>query len=182
MISPSVVIWETRKERSQSKKENVKRILLQIENSITELVNATTTNFNLAKHPFSQGDNIIKKKWWLVKVSLVNGQSWVNPLGGKEIKTEWTRLKEGWIKVNFDGAPKGNPGPSRVGVVAHDWKGKIVALGAQRLKDRTNNEAKAQAAYLVVDLANKLSISNLHLEGDTQIIINTIINGHSQIW
>lgn len=60
-------------------------------------------------------------------------------------------------------------------MVYRDWKGNIIAFGAQRLGRGTNNEAEAQATLLVVEWGLKLGFSNLHLEGDSLIIINAII-------
>lgn len=44
----------------------------------------------------------------------------------KEIMS--TPPDEGWVKINFDGASHGNPGPSSAGVVARDWKGNLIAF------------------------------------------------------
>lgn len=41
--------------------------------------------------------------------------------------------EEGWIKVNFDRASTGNPGPSGAGYVVRDWNMNILAMGAKKL-------------------------------------------------
>lgn len=46
------------------------------------------------------------------------------------------------MKINFDGASKGNPGISRAGCVVCDDEGKVLCKGARRLQDDTNNEAE----------------------------------------
>lgn len=35
-------------------------------------------------------------------------------------KEMWKKPLEGWVKVNFDGASKGNPGPSGAGFIVRD--------------------------------------------------------------
>lgn len=65
------------------------------------------------------------------------------------------------------------------GVVFRDWHGNILALAAQRPEKGTNNEAEVQAALLAVEWGLKLGFKNLHLEGDSLIIINAIIKGET---
>lgn len=45
----------------------------------------------------------------------------------------WSKPNEGWVKVNFDGASKGNPGPFGAGWVARDAKGDLVAFKAKKI-------------------------------------------------
>ncbi|XP_059064994.1 uncharacterized protein LOC131857025 [Cryptomeria japonica] len=87
---------------------------------------------------------------------------------------EWTLSDKGWIKINFDGASRGNPGPSGVGVIARDVRGNTLAIGAKRLVDGTNNVAKCQAALEAILMAGKLGVKKLHLEGDSQVVVNGI--------
>lgn len=58
----------------------------------------------------------------------------------------------------------------------------ILAIEDHKLEDGTNNEAKVKAALLTINLASKLSISKLHLERDSHICVNAIINGETQVW
>ncbi|XP_057872314.1 uncharacterized protein LOC131078589 [Cryptomeria japonica] len=88
----------------------------------------------------------------------------------------WERPLEGWWKVNFDGAFKGNSGPSGAGVIVRDWKGDIVALGAQKLDEGTNNIAEASVGLLAVRLSKKLGDNKIHLGGDSLIVIWAIIS------
>ncbi|XP_059078060.1 uncharacterized protein LOC131876634 [Cryptomeria japonica] len=76
----------------------------------------------------------------------------------------------------------GNPGISKVGVIARDEYGSILAFGAKRLVDGTNNEAECQAALEAILLAKKLDVKKLHLEGDSQIVMNGIVKGRMEAW
>ncbi|XP_059067373.1 uncharacterized protein LOC131858221 [Cryptomeria japonica] len=79
-------------------------------------------------------------------------------------------------------ASRGNPGTSGVGVVVRNDKGSIIFKGARRLQDGTNNEAEAWAALLATELALNMKVQQLHLEGDSQVVINAITKGNTPSW
>ncbi|XP_059067586.1 uncharacterized protein LOC131858374 [Cryptomeria japonica] len=85
---------------------------------------------------------------------------------------EWTLPEKGWIKINFDGASRGNPGASGVGVIARNDRGNILAIGAKRLVDGTSNVAESHAALEAILMAGKLGVKKLHLEGCSQVVVN----------
>lgn len=94
----------------------------------------------------------------------------------------WNTPEKGWIKINFDGASRGNPGVSGAGCIARNDEAIVLARGAQRLLDGLNNEAEARAALLAILLADKLSVTRLHLKGDSKIVTDAIVKGVSQCW
>lgn len=53
------------------------------------------------------------------------------PKAGEAVK--WIQPEDGWTKINFDGASKGNTGPSGIGCVARDSNGGILMLEAKRI-------------------------------------------------
>jgi len=53
----------------------------------------------------------------------------------------WSPLPEGFIKLNFDGASKGNPGEAGFGVVFHNRKGNILLISVGSMGHTTNNMA-----------------------------------------
>lgn len=69
-----------------------------------------------------------------------------------------------------------------MGVVARTDKGVILFKGARRLQNGTNNETEAQAAIMAMELAINMKVSKLHLEGDSQVIINAIAKGNTLSW
>ncbi|XP_059068528.1 uncharacterized protein LOC131859031 [Cryptomeria japonica] len=77
---------------------------------------------------------------------------------------------------------RGNPGIFDAGVIARDEKGSILAFGAKRLVDGTNNEDECQAAIEAILMAKKLEVKKLHLEGDSQIVVNGIARGRMGAW
>lgn len=186
-MAPSLVVWEIWKERNrrifQEKEESSASLLSRVERAITESVSATARNHNLAKHPYTSEDISIQANWPLVNCQPVNGSWRVNPLSelAKE-EVKWEPPTKEWIKINFDGASRGNPGISGVGVVARNDKGVILFKGARRLQNGTNNEAEAQVALMATKLAINMKVPKLHLEGDSQVVINAIAKGNTPSW
>ncbi|XP_057816620.1 uncharacterized protein LOC131029951 [Cryptomeria japonica] len=84
--------------------------------------------------------------------------------------------------MNFDGASKGNPGPSGAGFIVRDWKGEVMALGAQKLDEGTNNIAEVSATLLAVRIGKLLGVRKLCLEGDSLIIIQAIMKRSLEAW
>ncbi|XP_059075024.1 uncharacterized protein LOC131875037 [Cryptomeria japonica] len=146
IVVPSLVIWEIWKERNrrlfQEKEKSMENLLLRVEQAIVESVSAAAKNHNLAKHPYTSEDRMIQTNSPFVNCQPINGSLRVNPPLEKE-EVKWEPPSKEWIKINFDGASKGNLRTSRVGVVTRNDKGVILFKGARRLQDGTNNEAEA---------------------------------------
>jgi hypothetical protein len=56
--------------------------------------------------------------------------------------TAWSPPPPGFLKINFDGASRGNPGPAGFGAVLRNHLGKITHLIAGFLGENTNNAAE----------------------------------------
>ncbi|XP_059066332.1 uncharacterized protein LOC131857651 [Cryptomeria japonica] len=133
LVAPSLVIWEIWKERNrrifQEKEEPMESLLLRVERVIAESISVAARNHNLAKYPYTSEERDNQANWPLVNYQPVNGSLRVNrPLGKEEVT--WELSSKEWIKINFDGASRGNPGASGVGVVARNDKGVILFKGA----------------------------------------------------
>ncbi|XP_057813402.1 uncharacterized protein LOC131027383 [Cryptomeria japonica] len=83
---------------------------------------------------------------------------------------------------NFDGASKGNPRTSDTRCVACDDEGNILFIGARRLQDGIDNEVEARVALLEADLVVNMKAMKVHLEGDSQIVVNASIKGDTPCW
>jgi ribonuclease HI len=78
----------------------------------------------------------------------------------------------GFIKLNFDGASKGNPGLYSFGVVFRDDQGNILLILAGSLGHDTNNVAELWALIQGLITANRMGFTKLIVEGDSQIILD----------
>eukprot|EP00253_Pinus_taeda_P002612 PITA_02612 len=81
---------------------------------------------------------------------------------------------EHFIKLNFDRASKGNPGPAGLGGIFRDSKGKTRWVFAEWGGEMTNNEAELRAVHQGLRIAVRNNYMNLEIEGDSQITIGML--------
>ncbi|XP_059065558.1 uncharacterized protein LOC131857296 [Cryptomeria japonica] len=94
----------------------------------------------------------------------------------KILEAQCKPLEKGWFKVNFDGAAQFSRSLARAGFAMWDYNGDLIKCGIKILRKSTNNEAEVQAALLVIGLARREGVRNLHLEGEA------IMNGEIKAW
>lgn len=76
------------------------------------------------------------------------------------------------LKLNFDGASKGNPGNAGFGGIFRDYKGSPILIFYGNIGWDTNNSAELEGLWQGLRLAQNLSYKLLEIEGDSQILIN----------
>lgn len=84
--------------------------------------------------------------------------------------------------MNFDGASKGNLGRSRARCVGQDHVGEVVSKCRIGLGIATNNLVEAHATLLAVQMAKRLGMNKIQLEGDSKIITKEIAKGEAMHW
>lgn len=87
-----------------------------------------------------------------------------------------------WMKLNFDGASKGNPRDFGFGAIIRNNIGDTIYGVYGGLGLSTNNEAEIRALEAELNLCVQIGISRVIIEGDSQIIINDIIKSNFQCW
>jgi ribonuclease HI len=85
--------------------------------------------------------------------------------------SSWSPPPAHFIKVNFDGASKGHPGPAGYGAVLRNIDGTIKGLEAGFLGETSNNVAELTGLLRGLQTALRKGYQRLILEGDSQIII-----------
>lgn len=73
--------------------------------------------------------------------------------------------------LTFDGASRGNPGPSGCGCVIYDSKNNIIYKGSKYLNIQTNNYAEYMGLILGLENIKKLGINKIIIKGDSLLII-----------
>jgi ribonuclease HI len=84
------------------------------------------------------------------------------------------------LKINTDGASKGNPGRASIGVTIKDEKGKLLKSISQSIGHATNNEAEYQAIIIALKEAKKLGASSVELLSDSELVVHQI-NGRYRV-
>eukprot|EP00253_Pinus_taeda_P025949 PITA_25949 len=82
--------------------------------------------------------------------------------------------KENFIKLNFDGASKGNPGNTGFGGIFRESEENIRWIYAEWGGEMTNNEAELSAVHRGLRIAVRNNFRNLEIEGDSQVVIEMI--------
>jgi len=72
--------------------------------------------------------------------------------------------------IYADGGSHNNPGPSALGVVITDDKGKILKEYSRYLGEATNNQAEYEAVIFALQKAKQLKIKNVELRVDSELI------------
>jgi ribonuclease HI len=94
------------------------------------------------------------------------------PSGFQLIK-RGTPPEDDYCLLQFDGLSVPNPGISTSGAVIYSPgpSRKVIAEKAHFIKFATNNEAEYGGLILGLELAKKLKVENLLIEGDSQLVI-----------
>ena len=79
----------------------------------------------------------------------------------------------GRVHAYFDGACRGNPGPSSVGYVLVDDSG-IVTEGSETIGRATNNQAEYAALIKVLEVAESYGFDEVHVRGDSELIVKQV--------
>jgi ribonuclease HI len=86
----------------------------------------------------------------------------------------WEAPETGYHKLNFDGASKGNPGPTGYGAVIRNTKGEILHIVAGNLGHNTNNAVEIWGLLRGLQAAKDQEIFPIIVEGDSQIVIHLL--------
>lgn len=97
-------------------------------------------------------------------------------------KVLWEFPKEGWNKVNSDGASRGNPGRSTIGFYVRDDRGDIIHAYGQEIQDTTNTKAEAVAILEALRYCYVHHLSNIWLGTDSMFLKTVIMENWITLW
>jgi ribonuclease HI len=182
--SPALVIWAIWWERNKRIFRNVTNsidlVLKGLEKSISEVVNAHVKN-KISNYSFTQWDNSILKRWNHISIPPFMASSPPNNhVDRSQIK--WLPPTNGCIKVNFDGSSRSNSGKAGCGICLRNHLGEVLAFKCLSLPSSTNNTAEAFGLLYGLVLAKNLELKVIHIEGDSNLIINACIKRQIINW
>ena len=94
------------------------------------------------------------------------------------ITAAWHPPDASWYKINFDGAFFVKENCAGVGVVIRNEQGLVMASLSQKIPlPFTVIEVEALAARRAVEFVAELGLDRIVLEGDSEILINTLQHG-----
>jgi ribonuclease HI len=85
----------------------------------------------------------------------------------------WVPPPIGFIKMNFNGASKGNPELVGASRVIRDSGGIIIRVYVGSIGNSTNNAAKFGALELGLEILRREGLANVIVERDSTLVINT---------
>jgi len=83
----------------------------------------------------------------------------------------WSRPPVGFLKLNFDGASRGNPGLAGIGGVIRNHEGEILHIYSKALREGTNNEMEFAAMEKGLHILRLNQTGNAVIEGDSEVAI-----------
>ncbi|XP_075080475.1 uncharacterized protein LOC107786790 [Nicotiana tabacum] len=161
---PSFICWELWKRRNSLKHGevvSVSRVIYQVSNKLQSLIKLRKPGLH------------VPHKWQDMLLVLENYTPKL-----KFEKVLWEFPLEGWIKANTDGASRGNPGRSSIGVCLRDEYGDVQYVAGREINEGSNNEAEAEAMVEALRICRSLNYSNIWLQTDS-LLLKNIIDG---IW
>lgn len=100
----------------------------------------------------------------------------------KEIFVGWTPPPPGFIKVNVDGASKGNLGIAGCGCVLRNHEGHWIVGAARNLGICSSGKAELWGAWLGLHMAWEHGFRRVMLETDSSIVYNLLTTSVQDSW
>nr|XP_016459571.1 PREDICTED: uncharacterized protein LOC107783113 [Nicotiana tabacum] len=155
---PSCAVWELWKRRNSMKYGDVvttSRVIYQVSSSLQALV--------IVRKP---GMEMVPHKWQDLLAMMENFTPKL-----KVTKVMWELPSAGWLKVNTDGASRGNPGRSSIGFCIRNENGDIVKSVGKQIKETTNTVAEAKDMVEVEEMmqlmnGDNYTVTHIHREGN----------------
>ncbi|HET7499064.1 MAG TPA: ribonuclease HI family protein [Candidatus Eisenbacteria bacterium] len=76
--------------------------------------------------------------------------------------------------VNTDGAARGNPGPSAIGIVVRDESGRVIYEASRCLGVNTNNEAEYMALIGALEYLKESRIGEAEFLLDSELVVRQL--------
>ena len=79
------------------------------------------------------------------------------------------------VRINADGASRGNPGPAAIGVIIKDEEGRLLAGVSRRIGNATNNQAEYRAIITGLEKAISLGARRVVVASDSELVVRQIL-------
>jgi len=169
---PSFLVWSVWKERNRRifelKSRSSHDIWSRIRSLMMESLKLQAWNEQDLKAP--PPELIILQNWGITSlpVSIHPNRSATQETPSPEV---WSPPSTGFIKLNFDGASKGNPGPAGYGGIFRNHLGHAIMSFHGFIGQDTNNGAELEGLIHGLILALQNNWFPLVIEGDSKIIL-----------
>lgn len=169
--APGFIVWTIWKERNRRIFSEEIRSLELAQDSITMNIKQliqVKCKAEADEKPTIQELQILKV--FQLEVSSNQPTGGISSLPSSQI-SKWQCPPEGSLKLNFDGASRGNPGTAGIGGALRNQAGEIIHIFCRALGESTNNEAEFAALEQGLKTLRKLRQGNVIVEGDSLLAI-----------
>jgi len=170
-VLPGFITWTIWKERNrrifQSEHINIEHSQITLTQNIRQLILV-----KCKADPDNQAS--AEDQRILNAFNLLNEQNLGSTAQQQNLNIEpkgWKRPPEGFLKLNFDGASRGNPDPIGIGGIIWNHEGEILHIYSKALGEGTNNEMEYVAMEKGLRILQMNQTSNAVIEGDSEIAI-----------
>lgn len=179
-VVPAMIVWQIWREQNarifKGKPSSVEQVIWKVETGVCEHLNGKSM---VSKYSFiSAWDRKMAIAWPMLR-----------PPIEKQLKTKGSRAQAKWLlppkgrlKLNFDGASKGNSGLSGAGFIVRDENGKMLLVVSIKLQDGTNKEVECSTLFEGINLCIAKGWHNVDFKGDSQIVVNVVSSGQAPSW
>eukprot|EP00253_Pinus_taeda_P019464 PITA_19464 len=170
--APGFIAWTIWKERNRriftEEVRNIEFAKDSITINIRQLIQAKCKADSNEK-PMDQDLRILKR--FQLEASS-NQPTWGNRAQHSSQIHRWQHPPEGGLKLNFDGASRGNPGIAGIGGAIRNQDGDIIHIYCRALGECTNNEAEFVALEKGLKILRTIRRGNVIVEGDSSLAIS----------
>jgi len=171
-LFPSFVVWVTWKEPNsrvfESRKRSPKEVWPTIHAHIKETLGLS--KWGSSDLRASPEETLIPRNWEIHNIPMFVGNI-AERAEDRSSPEAWEPPPTNVFKLKFDGALKGNLGPTGFGGAIRDSKGSMVGLYWGYIGENTNNVAKLKGLHVGLAMAANYGWFPIILEGDSQIIL-----------
>ncbi|XP_019229533.1 PREDICTED: uncharacterized protein LOC109210559 [Nicotiana attenuata] len=153
---PSCIVWELWKRRNSLKygdAVSVSRVIYQVSTSLQYLVKLRKPGLRV---PHRWSDLLMMMENYTPRL--------------KYYKVILEFPQQGWIKVNTDGASRGNPGRSAIGNCFRDEAGEVRYAMGKEIAEGSNNEAEAVAILEALKMCRVRNYYQVSLQTDSMLM------------
>jgi hypothetical protein len=174
ILIPGMIIWAIWKERNRRIFRNESLPEGKLKEKIISLTRETvqSRNCQTGKAQLTGQDSRVLEDFHLKDGCNRTQVRWPPQLQVGE--RNWNPPPAGSLKLNFDGAEKGNPGMTGMGGVIRDSGGNIIRLYAGSMGKSTNNAVEFGALEIGLEILSYERMTNTIMEGDSTLVINTV--------
>ena len=172
-ITIAYMLWEIWKGRNSSRFGGNTMNAIEIMRHVTQWLRSTHSLVPIAAKRLSSVCEALRV--WGIHTTLTTIRTSVHFV-------MWAPPQLGHLKLNVDGASRGNPGQAGGGGLLRDHRGRIIFAFSLFYDVQTNTAAEAMAIRDGLLLCEARDLRDIVLESDSRVLVDMLHSGHCMHW